>query len=95
MAKITEIKDRFKSAQSERAQVDTYIDTAFRYSVPQRRIYLESHNKMRPNPEVYDSTAVIGVQRFATKLQSMLVPSMQTWMKLKAGSNYENIEGVR
>lgn len=94
MAKIKEIKSRLASAKADRAQYDTYIDTAFRYSIPQRRIYLEAQNKMRPNPEVYDSTAVIGVQRFATKLQSMLVPSVQTWMKLKAGSNYADEEGA-
>lgn len=92
MAKIKEIKERFQSAKSDRAQFDSHIDTAFRYSVPQRRIYLESQNKMQPNPEVYDSTAVIGVQRFATKLQSMLVPAVQTWMKLKAGSDYEDAD---
>ncbi len=94
MAKIKEIKSRLASAVADRAQYDSYIDTAFRYSIPQRRIYLEAQNKMRPNPEIYDSTAVIGVQRFATKLQSMLVPSVQTWMKLKAGSNYNEEEGV-
>lgn len=92
MAKIKEIKDRLASAKADRAQYDSYIDTAFRFTVPQRRIYLESQNKMQSNPEIYDSTAVIGVQRFSTKLQSMLVPSAQTWMKLKAGSNYDESE---
>ncbi len=96
MASIKEIKERLTSAKDERAQVDTYIDTAFRFTIPQRRIYLEAQNKMAPNPEIFDSTAVIGVQRFATKLQSMLVPSVQTWMKLKAGSDYdEEDEGVQ
>ena len=90
MAKIKVIKDRLQKARADRAQYDNYIDTAFRYSIPQRRIYLEAQNKLRPNPEVYDSTAVIGVQRFATKLQSMLVPPTQTWMKLTAGSNYRD-----
>jgi len=93
MANVKEIKQRFKNARDERAQVETYIDSAFRYTVPQRRIYIESQNKMRPNPEIYDSTAVIGVQRFATKMQSMLVPTSQTWMKFKDGSNYEKDEG--
>ena len=92
MAKIKEIKERFKSAKNARAEVDSYIDTAFLYSIPQRRIYLKAQNKMKPNPEIYDSTAVIGVQRFATKLQSMLVPSVQTWMKLKAGTDFDEVE---
>ena len=92
MADIKVIKERMMKARADRAQYDTYLDTAFRFSIPQRRIYLEAQNKMRPNPEIYDSTAVIGVQRFATKLQSMLVPSVQTWMKLKAGSDHD-VEG--
>lgn len=94
MVSISEIKERMATAVADRAQYDTYLDTAFRYSVPQRRIYLEAQNKMQPNPEVYDSTAVIGVQRFATKMQSMLVPSVQVWMRLKAGTNYNETEGT-
>lgn len=92
MAEIKEIKERLQEARNARAEVDTYLDTAFRYCNPQRRVYLEAQNKMKPNPEIYDSTAVIGVQRFATKLQSMLVPSVQTWMKLKAGTDYEDAD---
>ncbi len=84
--RLKEIEQRFKKARDDRSQYDNYIDTAFRYSVPQRRIYLEASNKMKPNPEIYDSTAVVGTQRFATKLQSMLVPTAQTWMKFENGS---------
>jgi len=90
MAEISVIESRFQKAKADRAEYDTYMDTGFRYSVPQRRIYLETQNKMRPNPEIYDSTAVIGVQKFASKLQSMLVPTMQTWMKFKDGNDYDS-----
>jgi len=85
--RLKEIEQRLKKARADRSQYDNYIDTAFRYSIPQRRIYLEAQNKMKPNPELYDSTAVVGTQRFATKLQSMLVPTAQTWMKFENGSD--------
>lgn len=84
---IKEIKDRFQAAKADRGQYENYIDTGFKFSIPQRRIYLEAQNKLAPNPEIYDDTAIIGVQRFASKMQSMLVPSQQSWMKLKAGSD--------
>lgn len=88
MAEVKVIKERLAKAKSDRGEINNYLDTAFRYVNPQRRVYLSAQNKLKPNPEIYDSTAVIGVQRFATKMQSMLVPSAQTWMKLKAGSDY-------
>jgi len=87
MTKLKKIKERFQKARSDRSQYENYIDTAFRFAIPQRRIYLEASNKLRPNPEVYDSTAVIGAQRFATKMQSMLVPTAQKWMSLEPGSD--------
>lgn len=85
--KLTDLKARFEVARSDRTQYDNYIDTAYRYSIPQRRVYLEAQNKLAPNPEIYDDTAVIGVQKFASKMQTMLVPSQQNWMKLSAGSD--------
>ena len=94
MANIKVIKARMQKARADRAQYDNYIDTAFRYSIPQRRIYLEAQNKLRSNPEVYDSTAVIGTQRFATKMQSMLVPPAQTWMKFTTGSDYKEVDDM-
>ena len=91
---LERIKQRHSAAVADRQQYDSYIDTAFRYSVPQRRIYLEAQNKLRPNPEIYDDTAVIGVQKFATKMQSMLVPSAQKWMRLEPGSDIPEEEQV-
>ena len=85
--KMSDIKKRFQLAKQDRSQYENYIDTAFRYSIPQRRIYLEAQNKLRPNPEVYDSTAILGTQRFATKLQSMLVPTAQPWMAYTNGTD--------
>ena len=95
--KLTGLKNRLKAAKADRKQYDNYIDTGFRFSIPQRRIYLEAQNKLAPNPEIYDDTAVIGVQRFAAKLQSMLVPSQQDWMKLSAGTDVpkEEREGMQ
>lgn len=87
------IKQRFEAAKKNRSKSETYIDTAFRYTVPQRRVYMEADNKHRTNPEIYDSTAVLGVQRFSTRLQSMLVPTSQNWMRLINGSaNQDNDE---
>ncbi len=90
MEKLKKIKERFQKARADRSQYENYIDTAFRYSIPQRRIYLEAQNKLRPNPEVYDSTAVIGAQRFSTKMQSMLVPTAQKWMNFEPGSDVQD-----
>ena len=96
-AKLEELKNRLKKAKADRHQYDNYIDTGYKFAIPQRRIYLEAQNKLAPNPEIYDDTAVIGVQRFASKLQSMLVPSQQEWMKLGAGSDIpeEEHEGMQ
>ena len=86
-AQIKEIKDRFQAAKADRGQYEHYIDTGFKYTIPQRRIYLSAQNKLAPNPELYDDTAIIGVQKFASKMQSMLLPAQQNWMKLGAGTN--------
>ena len=45
--------------------------------------YAEGQKK---TTNIYDSTALIATQRFASRLQSTLVPPFKKWAKLSAGT---------
>ena len=80
-----EVFDRFDDALARKAPWLTHLEEAYRFSIPHRNIFFDQTKGHKKNTDVFDSTAVLGVPRFATKMQSLLVPPWREWSILQLG----------
>ena len=89
---------RFNAANSRK---DLWIDTlqqAYQYSLPQRENFYENKREgQKRNQEVFDSTAVNGLQQWASRLMATIMPPWRQWGKMIPGSEIpeEDKEAVR
>lgn len=88
---------RFKAAESRKSLwAETYSD-AQEYAAPQREIINDMQAKgdsKDGGTRVFESTAQDAVLRFASNIQSSLIPPMKRWSKLKVGPELENDDQV-
>ena len=56
------------------------------YALPQREGFYYNAPGQRRDDKIFDETAVVGTQEFASRLQSGLVPNFARWSDLVAGS---------
>ena len=54
--------------------------------MPMRQSFYYESPGQRRDDKIFDETAVVGVQEFASRLQSGLVPNFARWADLLAGS---------
>ena len=75
-----------QAAARKQGWAQTYED-ALRYAAPQRNTFeiARKGDARDGSGEVYDSTALIAMQKFAANLQSSLVPPFRSWVRLVAG----------
>ena len=77
---------RFNAANSRKALWLDTLQQAYQYSLPQReQFYGNKDEGQKKNQEVYDSTAVNGLQRYASRMQATLMPPWRQWGKMVAG----------
>lgn len=76
----------FKMAKNARTGMEPRFDDAFRLSMPGRNSFFGSDVEDQID-DVFDETAVVGVQEFASRLQSGITPNFSRWAELKAGSD--------
>ncbi len=77
---------RYQSAKAKRENFVSLFEECYEYALPQREsFYYESIGERRDD-KIFDETAVVGVQEFASRLQSGLVPNFARWADLMAGS---------
>lgn len=78
---------RFNSGKAHRATWETHWKECYEYALPQREVFANRQPGAKKNTRIYDSTALIATQRFASRLQSTLIPPFKQWAKLAAGSS--------
>ena len=83
--KGNEVMDRFDDARGRKSNWLTHIEEAYRFSIPHRNTVYDQTKGQKKNTDIFDSTAVLGVPQFATKLQSLLVPPWREWSILQLG----------
>lgn len=78
---------RFESAQRRKANVAELYEEAMSYAIQNRETFNKQTegSKNQNEGQVFDSTAPQAVSKFASNLQSSLVPPMKTWIKLQPG----------
>ena len=78
--------ERYQKAKAFREQWVPLFEECYEYALPQREsFYYEEHGQRRDD-KIFDETAVVGVQEFASRLQSGIVPNFARWADLMAGS---------
>lgn len=78
---------RFDRAKERKSNIAQLYEEAMSYAVQNRETFNKSDegNKNQNESQVFDSTASLAVSKFASNLQSSLVPPMKTWVKLQPG----------
>ena len=84
---VDDLTKRFEAAKAIRARWDTVLRECYQYAAPKRDTLSGQARGQKRDPEIVDSTAELGVEQFATRLQAMLVPPWMEWVKLVPGSD--------
>ena len=92
LGSVDQLIKRFDAAKSRKAPWISHLRECYEYTLPQREGFSMSNKGQKKNTEIFDSTAVIGVQKFASRLQSTLVPPWRQWSKLTTGSEIDKTQ---
>jgi hypothetical protein len=78
--------DNYGKAKAKRENFIPLFEECYEYSLPQRESFYAETIGQRRDDKIFDETAVVGVQEFASRLQSGIVPNFARWADLTAGS---------
>mgnify|MGYP003626034894 FL=1 len=77
---------RYEKAKSKRDNWVPLFEECYEYALPMRESFYYEEAGQRRDDRIFDETAVVGVQEFASRLQSGLVPNFARWADLMSGS---------
>ena len=77
---------KYEKALAIRREFEELYDEIFEYCLPQRQGFKNYSAGQRRDDKIFDETAVVGIQEFASRLQSGLVPNFARWADFTAGS---------
>jgi|TARA_S200002703_G_scaffold114530_3_gene100031 hypothetical protein len=94
--KADSILKKYKEAEILQDHWKPKYEEAYEYTLPQRQSFYEETPADRRTDKIFDETAVVGIQEFASRLQSGMVPTFARWANLEAGVEIpeENVEEV-
>lgn len=76
----------FDKAKQIRQPWESYFDECFKYAMPGRKGFTDRNLAQTDGQTIFDETAVVGVQEFASRIQSGIIPNFSRWADLAAGS---------
>lgn len=83
---LNSVLKQFDSAKAERLLRESRFDQAFKLTMPGRGSFFSSNND-RDIDDVFDETAIVAVQEFASRFQAAMTPNHSRWAELEAGSD--------
>lgn len=83
---VTRVAARFSRAKAIKEQWKSKFEECYEYAMPARESFYDQAQGQSRTDKIFDETAVVGVQEFASRLQSGLVPNFARWAELVAGS---------
>jgi hypothetical protein len=83
---VKELIKRFDVAKQKKDPWTTHLRECYEFALPQREIFNLYSPGQKKNTDIFDSTAVIGAQKFASRLQATLVPPWRRFSLLTPGS---------
>ena len=86
MLNIEAMIKRVAVARKNKLLWQDHLRECYRYTIPDKQTFDEFSRGQRKHEYVFDSTAVVGVAKYANRMQGQLVPPWQNWLKLEAGT---------
>lgn len=86
MTRIEELKALYQRALKKRQPWEAGYQDCYDYAFPGRTSFFQ-RAVGADAPEIFDETAVIGVQEFASRIQQGLTPNYTRWFQLEAGTD--------
>jgi len=83
---VKKLLARYRHALSIKDQWLPTFEECYEYALPQRESFYHESIGRRRSDRIFDETAVVGVQEFASRLQAGIVPNYARWADLVAGS---------
>ena len=77
---------KYDRAKSVRQRWESLFDECYEFALPMRQTFGTNSIGERRDDKIFDETAVVGVQEFASRLQAGLVPNFARWADFTAGS---------
>ena len=84
--KATEILKKYKEAKGIKDHWKDRFEEAYEYCLPNRESFYDESPGQKRTDKIFDETAVVGVQEFASRLQAGIVPTFARWADFQAGS---------
>ena len=84
--KATEVLKKYKEAQNIKDYWKDRFEEAYEYCLPNRESFYDESPGQRRTDKIFDETAVVGVQEFASRLQAGITPTFARWADFQAGS---------
>lgn len=78
--------EKYNKAKAFRENWVPLFEECYEYALPQRESFYYEEAGQRRDQKIFDETAVVGVQEFASRLQSGIVPNFARWADLMSGS---------
>jgi len=101
MSKLTpqNIIKRSNTAEARKDQWRSIYEDCYKFALPQRNLYDGNYEGSVPGQDkmanVFDSTAIVGTQRWANRIQSGLFPPQSRWCRLEPGPEVPNNRRVQ
>lgn len=77
---------KYNKAKSHRLLYEDLFQECYDYALPQREGFHDITTGERRDERIFDETAVVGTQEFASRLQAGIVPNYSRWADFVAGS---------
>ena len=77
---------KFEKSKAFRENWVSLFEECYEYALPQRESFYAETAGQRRDDKIFDETAVVGVQEFASRLQHGIVPNFARWADFAAGS---------
>ena len=85
-SKVKTLLGRYNHAKAIKDLWLPTFEECYEYALPQRESFYTESIGRRRSDRIFDETAVVGVQEFASRLQSGIVPNYARWADFVAGS---------
>ena len=92
---IDNLLKRFNEAKKKWELWRSIHQEAFDFSMPNRETFHLRSPGQRRNRHVFDSTAVLGTEQFASRIQGSVIPPWQQWADLVSGTEIPKEEKDR
>ena len=83
---VKQLLSRYNHAKSIKDMWLPVFEECYEFALPQRESFFSESIGRRRTDRIFDETAVVGVQEFASRLQAGIVPNYARWADFVAGS---------